>query len=95
MLLSFFRRFDWSVGKIQWFLHFNKIRAYEYLISALIHSANNELYIKLRTQVTSRVPYCCVQDKTFTSLNIVKHVERTFENLYTVRGCIFKQQEEL
>ena len=54
------------------------------------HSANKELYIKLRTQVTSKVPYCCVRDKTFTSINIVKHVESSFENPYTVWGCIFK-----
>ena len=46
------------------------------------------------TQVTSRVPYCCVRDKTFTSLNIVKHVESSFENPYTVWGCIFKRQQE-
>ena len=46
--------------------------------------ANNELYIKLRTQVTSRVPYCCVRDKTFTCLTIVKHVESSFENPYTI-----------
>ena len=24
MFLSFFSDFDWSVGKIKWFLHFNK-----------------------------------------------------------------------
>ena len=34
--------------------------------------------------------YCCVQDKTFTSLNIVKHVESSFENSYTLWWCIFK-----
>ena len=33
---TFFDDFDWSVGKIKWFLHFNKNRAYEYLISALV-----------------------------------------------------------
>ena len=58
------------------------------------HSANNKLYIKLRTQVTSRVPYCWVRDKTFTSLNIVKHVNSSFENPYTVWGCIFKATGE-
>ena len=61
------------------------------------HSANNELYIKLQTQVTSRVPFCCILDKTFTSLNKVKHVESLFENPDTVWGCTTssKQQEEL
>ena len=54
------------------------------------HSAINELYIKLQTQVTSKVPYCSVRDKTFTSLDIDKHVESSFENPYTVWGCIFK-----
>ena len=32
----------------------------------------------------------CVRDKTFTSLNIVQHVENSFENSYTVWWCIFK-----
>ena len=39
---------------------------------------DNELYIKLRTQLV----YCCVGDKTFTSLNIVKHVESSFEKFF-------------
>ena len=34
--IVFFGDFDWSVGKIKCFLHFNKTRAYEYLISAMI-----------------------------------------------------------
>ena len=79
----FFGDFDWSVGKFKGFYTSIKTRAYQYLISAF-HSANNELQIKLRTQVTSRVPYCCVRDKTLTSLNIVKHVESSFENHYTL-----------
>ena len=36
MFLLFLGDFDWPVGKIKWFLHFNKTCAYEYLISALI-----------------------------------------------------------
>ena len=51
--------------------------------------------IKLRTQVTSRVRYCCVQDKTFTSLNIVKHVEAHLKTLTPYEGASSKQQEEL
>ena len=59
------------------------------------HNANNELYIKLRTQVASRAPYCCVQDKTFTSLNIVKHVEAHLKTLTPYEGASSKQKEEL
>ena len=32
----FFADFDWSLGKIKWFLYFDKTYANEYLISALI-----------------------------------------------------------
>ena len=54
------------------------------------HSANNDLYKKLWTHVTCRIPYCCVRDTTYTSLNIIKHVESSFQSSYTVWGCIFK-----
>ena len=36
VFVVFFGDFNWSVGKIKLFLHFNKTCAYEYLISALI-----------------------------------------------------------
>ena len=54
MFLSFFSAI--LIGplvKLNIFYTSIKTYAYEYLISALIY---NELYIKLRTQVTSKVP---------------------------------------
>ena len=54
------------------------------------HSANNELYIKLRHKW--KVGYPIVVSK-IKHLNIVKYVEISFENPYTVWGCIFKATE--
>ena len=63
-------------------------------MSALIlQLSNNELYIKLRTQVTSRVPYCCVRDKTFTSLNLVNMLKAHLKTLTPYEGVSSKQQE--
>ena len=76
----FFGDFDWSVGKMKWFLHFNKNPRMNICLDFTV--LTNCTYIKLRTQV--QVPYCCVRDETFTSLNIVKHVEISFENPNTV-----------
>ena len=38
--------------------------------------------------------YRCVRDKTFTSFNIFKQVERSVENPYPVWWCIFKAMGE-
>ena len=49
MLLSFFQRFDWSVGKIKLFLHFDKSPCVGIFDNSgsLDCVNNNELYIKL------------------------------------------------
>ena len=54
MLLSFFWDFDWSVGKIKLFLHFDKnpcVGIFDNCLSSWFHVLdfvdNNELYRKL------------------------------------------------
>ena len=83
--------------EMQFCLHCYTVVSYQALFRLSVYKipavyllgAKNVCFCTIRDFGTP-TKYCCVRHKTFTTLNIGKHVESSFENTYTVWWCIFK-----